>query len=194
MKLLIMFLISCGLAFGQAPQGCTLSADGKSFTCPVPVTTVPSKPIPVDTNVAAPVLPNQWMGAGAAWNQNTTPQIAGWASYAKLVSAKGQTYSFTSWDITSSKAKPYTAQTSARTGLATVIRQFGPITLLGFGDAGMATSVSNFAGAFSGGGIVAIKLGKTDFTINLAARVIKVASQSNQVIYEFGFGRTSKNN
>jgi|SRR5579859_576013 len=189
MKLICLFLLSVGLSFAQAPQGCVLSADGKSFTCPVPE---PPKPAPASVNVATPTLPSQWMGAGAAWNQNTTPQIAGWASYAKLVSGKGQTYSFTSWDVTSSKKTPFTAQTSARTGLAAVIRQLGPITVLGFGDAGMATSVSNFAGAFSGGGIAVIKLGKTNFTIELAARVLKVASQPNQVVYEIGLGRVGQ--
>lgn len=186
-----VLLLACfvAAAFCQAPSGCVLSADGKTYTCPVqpPAPTLPSLP-------AQPLasLPNSWMGAGAAWDQYTTPQVAGWASYAKLVSSSGQLYSFTSWDATSSRARPYTAQTSVRSGLASVVRRFGPVYLLGFGDAGMAAAAGDFGGAFSGGGIVVIKLGKTNFTLELAARVLKVAGQTNHVIYEFGFGRTGE--
>lgn len=193
MKLITILLLCAGLMLAQMPKGCTLSADGKSYTCPVPVpppVVVPPTPAPV-VNVATPYLPSSWMGAGGGWNKASTPQIAGWASYAKLISTKSQTYSFTSWDITSVKGPNFVSQSSARTGLATLIKQVGPVSVLGFGDAGMATS-SGLGGAFSGGGIAVIKLGKTNFTIELAVRVLKVASQPNQMVYEFGIGRTSE--
>lgn len=135
-------------------------------------------------------LPANWAGAGAAYNGYSRPQVNGWASYAKLLTEKGGgLYSFTSWDVTSARTKPFTTQTSARTGIATIVKQVGPIYVLGFGDAGMASSSDGFGGAFSGGGIGVWKIGKTSFTFVAAARVLRVSNGATQTVYEVGFGR-----
>lgn len=139
-----------------------------------------------------PPLPNQWFGAGAAYNASTKPAIAGWASYAHLMSGSAQTYSFTSYDVTSLNPKTFTAQSSVRTGLATVIRCYKNACLLGYGDLGVAVSASNLGGAFSGGGIGVIRIGKSQWTGLVAARVIKTSLGPQQAVYEIGVGRMSK--
>lgn len=150
---------------------------------------------PLPGQPTTPFLPNEWMGAGGAWNQASHPQVAGWASYARLISAPAGLYSFTSWDLTirpKGVANAGTSQSSTRTGMALLLRQLGPVSLLGLGDAGAAIPANGLAGAFSGGGIVVFKLGKWNLTLELAARVLKVSGQPNQTIYELGFGRTSQ--
>ena len=137
------------------------------------------------------LLPQNWAGAGAAYNSETRPAVAGWFSYAVLISQKGSLYSFTSHDVFLSSVKPYTVETSVRSGLATVVRSVGPIIVLGFGDAGFTAGGTSIGGAFSGGGIGVIRLGKTNWTLELAARVIKssINPTGNQTVYEIGAGR-----
>lgn len=138
-------------------------------------------------------LPSNWAGAGAAYNSFASPKVSGWASYATLISEKGMIYSFTTHEVTSSTRHPFTIQTSIRSGLATVVRRFGPVVILGFGDAGMAGAGSSVGGSFSGGGIAIIQLGKAGrTTLSVSVRNVKSnvgLGQSQQPI-EFGVGRT----
>jgi hypothetical protein len=100
---------------------------------------------------AAPVqYPRNWGGAGAAYNSFVKPPLSGWISLANFISDKGPVDSFSTIDITSARTKPFTSQTSVGTGLATVIRQFGPVTILGFGVAGASMVATNLGGAFAG--------------------------------------------
>jgi hypothetical protein len=139
---------------------------------------------------AQTALPQNWAGAGAALNQSSKPPVAGWFAYATLISEKGQLYSISTHDVFLSSTKPYTVQSSARTGLATVLRTIGPLVVLGLGDAGMVAGGTALGGAFSAGGIGVLRLGKTNWTIALGARVIKTSTGGNQNVYEFGTGRT----
>lgn len=134
-------------------------------------------------------LPSNWVGAGAGFISGAHPPIAGWASYAILLSGKGQVYSFSSYDITQVPGKPLQLQTSARTGFATVLKTVGPIYVLGFGTAGIAATGANTAGAYSGGGIGVWRIGKTDWTLELGVRVAKSAISGTTNAYEFGAGR-----
>lgn len=135
-------------------------------------------------------LPSNWAGAGAAYSDSIRPPVSGWFSYAMLISEKGALYSFTTHDITSSRERPYTMQTSIRTGLATLMRRIGPIAVLALGDAGMAGAGSSLGGAFSGGGIAILQIGHTHWTLELAVRRIKTTIGETQSVYEFGTGRT----
>lgn len=137
----------------------------------------------------APALPNNWAGAGAAYTNFVNPPISGWFSYAVLLSERGALYSFTTHDITSSRTKPYTIQTSIRTGLATLVRRIGPIAMLGFGDAGVAGAGESIGGAFSGGGIGILQIGRTNWTLEIAVRRIKTTIGETQSVFEFGAGR-----
>lgn len=131
-------------------------------------------------------LPQDWYGAGGSWNG----QAAGWASYARLLSNSGQVYSFTTWDVTRTKLKPYVTS-SARTGAAFVVRTVGPLTVLGLGDAGVATASTNTSGSFSGGGLLVVRLGKTAWTLCAGVRVVKAAATAagSQTVIELGAGR-----
>jgi hypothetical protein len=132
-------------------------------------------------------LPANWAGAGSAWNPNSKPPVAGWVSYATTLKSGSGNYSFTSYDILlSKKSQPIT---SARTGFATILRQYGPVLILGFGDAGIAAGATVTASAFSGGGVAVIQLGK-GWSIALPARYIKSAAGVNQMVYEIGIGRS----
>src|SRR5579872_6507856 len=83
-------------------------------------------------------LPANFACAGSAFNAASHPPVAGFFSYATLISDRGQLYSFSTHDVFLSQTKPYTVQSSVRTGLATVFRTLGPIVILGVGDAGVA--------------------------------------------------------
>lgn len=154
--------------------------------------TLLAKAILAQTSVPSTLLPNNWAGFGAALNLASKPPVAGWYSYATLLSSKGQIYSFSTHDVLLSPQKPYRLLDSARTGAATVLRQFGPVTILGLGDIGMVASGASVGGAFSGGGLALVKLGKTNWDIVVGARVIKTSGNGNQDIYEIGLGRSWK--
>ena len=132
--------------------------------------------------------PVNWAGAGAAYNQYAQPQANGWVAMATLLTDKGPIYSFTEETITSAKTKPFTVQTSATTGFATLIKQYGPVSVFGFGTAGMATSVGSIGSAFAGGGVGIWKLGKTNWSLVFGAQFLKTTSNA-QTVYSFGVGR-----
>jgi hypothetical protein len=137
----------------------------------------------------AQALPQNWAGAGGAFTPATSPQAAGWASYATLISQTTQAYSFTSHDIFLSANLPHTVLSSVRTGIALVMRRAGPLTVLGLGDAGVAAGGTSAGGAYSGGGIGILQIGKTSWTLCAAVRVVKTTIGGTQNVYEFGLGR-----
>lgn len=157
---------------------------------------------------ATPQYPSNWVGVGAGFTSGATPPVAGWASYAIKISDKGPIYSFSSYDIVSGKTRPFSIQTSVRTGFATVLRQWGPVSLLGFGDAGMATAATTSAtaatptksatsvaattvtGAFSFAGAIVWQVGRTHWTIEGCARYLQTPINGNDKVYELGTGRT----
>jgi hypothetical protein len=134
-------------------------------------------------------LPSNWIGLGAGYNTYARPQVNGWMSYGSLLTEKaGGIYSFTTEDITSAHTHPFTVQTSIRTGFATIVKRIGPIYILGLLDGGAAMSSVSFGGAFSGGGISMVKLGHSNWTLAIGARVLKVSNGVSQTIYEIGLG------
>jgi hypothetical protein len=151
---------------------------------------------------AASPYPSNWVGVGAGFTSGATPPINGWASYAIKISDKGPIYSFSSYDIVSGKTKPFSIQTSVRTGFATVLRQWGPVYVLGFADAGMATAATvkttagtavaatTVTGAFSGAGAVIWQIGKTHWTLEGCVRYLATPINGNSRVLEFGSGRT----
>ncbi len=166
--LLLVLICCCTSLSGQTP----------------PTSTAAPAPVP-----ASP-FPQAWAGAGGAWNSTARPQVTGWVSYAVLLSEKGQVYSYTSQDLIPLRVNHLlTIQSSTRTGLATVFKQLGPITILAYGDAGIASIGTVTGGAFAGGGIAVIRLGKTNWTIEAGARLLKSSVGGEQPIYTIGWGR-----
>jgi hypothetical protein len=144
----------------------------------------------------APPYPANWYGAGAAYNRFAAPQINGFASYAHLLSfnaLKFPIFSFTSMDVSSVSAKHFSAQTSVRSGIATVLKRKGPLFLMGLANAGVATAGQATGGAFSGGGMLVIAPVKTKgWSLIFGARVLHTSIGGTQAVYEFGIGRSYK--
>jgi hypothetical protein len=132
-----------------------------------------------------------WLGAGASYSQESTPQGAGLLAYATQVSAKGEIWSFSEYLITSSKSKPWTPQTSTTTGIWNPLKKFGFLTLGTFYQAGVATSSSTGL-ALSGGGMLIAKPWKDKpWTFGLAVQYLSTNS-NKQTVYSFVVGRTWK--
>jgi hypothetical protein len=140
--------------------------------------------------------PENWAGAGSAYNQFAQPQVSGWAAFATKLSDKGPIYSFTEYTLTSARTKPFTAQTSTTTGVATPLKVLSPnkngawtVTLFGMATGGMATSNSTVGGAFAGGGVLILRLGLSNWTLVGGAQYL-TTTQNKQTIYSFGVGRS----
>lgn len=137
--------------------------------------------------------PANWGGMGASYNSFARPNVAGWLAWATKVTDTGPLYSFSIWDITSSKTKPYTAQTTLTTGIAPLVRKYGPISVYAVVTGGVTTSAmesgTSLLGAVSGGGVGIWKLGKTNWDLVLGVRAIHSAVLGTQEVYEFGVGR-----
>jgi hypothetical protein len=143
----------------------------------------------------APAPPDNWAGAGAAYNQAASPQVSGWAAYATLLSAKGPIYSFTEYQIVSVKTKPWTVGTAVTTGVATPLKT-GALTkgawtwtLFGVATGGVSAGGSSASGAFTGGGVGILQLGKTNWDLTFGVQYL-ASVQTKQSLYLFGFGRT----
>lgn len=136
-------------------------------------------------SLGAQTLPNYWLGAGLGYNSKGSPKTTEWASFAALVNQTGQIYSYSSYDASFGKGRVLT--TSTRTGVATVLKQYGRLYILGFGQAGTAQTNGAFTSSFSGGGMAFYRR-KNDFTFEFGARIEKNGSISSPR-YEFGAGK-----
>jgi hypothetical protein len=209
-KLIALLLFVFGLqAQTQTPVCWQMNPQTNTTTripCPEPATvavkadTAPA-PIPIPQSTAPTfTYPNVWLGAGGAYTSQSTPNVAGWMSVAKMLSQSGPVYSYTTTDYTSARSKPFTLQSSVRTGLGTVVRQWGPVSVIGLADAGTALAAkpvmgvgpstgTSVGGAFSGGGFAVWRFGKTgQFTVEAGARILKTTIGGSQVVVEFGLG------
>ena len=136
--------------------------------------------------------PQGFVAAGAGWNPYTTPQASGWASYGYLINEKQELYWFTTEDITSSSKRPFTIQTSIRTGLATPLKKIGRLTVMGLFDIGGASSSISSGLAGSTGSIGTFRLTKNWYAVG-GFRVLKInGMEGTPKLYEVGFGYTFK--
>src|SRR5262249_35209775 len=99
-----------------------------------------------------------------------------------------RTYSFSTIDMTQTQA-------SIRTGVARILAQTTNVSLLALGDAGVTTTNGVALGAFSGGGVLLVDLGKfwsklSHIYATGALRVIGVNSTSVQPVFEAGLSFT----
>lgn len=181
-----------------APSAPTASSSSSSSSTPSASSAFPGPPPPPLTSLpplpeTIRTLPGNWFGLGAAYAGQAHPPVSGWYSYAILLSTSAKVYSFTTTDIVPTLVKPYSIQHSTRTGIAPVIRDFGPVAVLGIADAGMSVSGSSVGGAFSAGGIVVVRLGSTHWSLAGIARRLRsnaAMAGDDQWIYELGLGRS----
>ncbi len=126
--------------------------------------------------------------AGASFNSNATPNLAGFVAVAVPLVKCGsqfQTYSFTIHNITPrGHGKDLRFLDSTTTGAAVPLKQIGPIDIYAFGSMGVTTSSgdANLAGSY--GGLISFPLWKKARLRGLlAAQKIEGLS-----VYGLGFG------
>lgn len=141
---------------------------------------------PAATTVATPA---NFAGAGVLYNPSGSPRVTGWATFAKLLDAKSETYLFTTEDaFVASGTKPFTITTSVRAGFATKLKEIGRVKVFGIVDGGGATAGSASGAAASGGGIATIRA-KGNMYIMLGYRALMLQGQSGTPkLYEGGLG------
>lgn len=137
---------------------------------------------------ATPALATDFVAAGAAVNEGSTPNA--WAAYAHLASESTGTYVFSKYSVTSVKFKPFSAQTTVRTGVAQFVRKLGPVSVYGVLGAGASMAGSSIGGAFSGGGFAVYPIGKTQWAVIGSAEVLQTAIGGQTREYDLGIGRT----
>jgi hypothetical protein len=134
----------------------------------------------------AQTIPSNWVGVGAGYNPTGSPKVTAWTSLAIVVNEGSQLYSYSTYDVIPQRgAVPVT---SLRTGVATVLRRFGPsLYLLGFATVGAATSSTATTGSVSGGGILLYQF-KPGWTVEGGVRAVNGSATGK--VFEVGFGRT----
>lgn len=142
-------------------------------------------PLMAQTAIKCPV--SNWVGLGAGYNPSASPKATGWISEATCISQSQGIYSYSTYEaIPQRNAVPLV---SARTGVATVLRQFGPsVYLLALATAGMAQTGTATTGAFSGGGMLMYRH-PSGFTFEAGARILS-AGGNQQAVYEVGVGHS----
>jgi len=139
---------------------------------------------------SAQPAPTGFVAAGAGWNPYTTPQASGWFSYAYLINDKQELYWYTTEDITSASKRPFTIQTSIRTGIATPLKKMGRLTVMGLVDIGGASSTITTSGAASAGSVGLFRMFKNVYAV-AGFRILKISSISGTPkLYQAGLGYT----
>ena len=150
------------------------------ISLPVPLSAQSTTPVTATTEV-----PNNWVGTWASWNG----KWGGGLSYATLVAAKAQLYSYTSYVQSVAPGRPFRLLTSTETGAAMLMRQLGPVSLFGFFQGGQVNNGTNATAAFSGGLLVMFRLGRTNWTIPVAVEPSTSGLVGQTQVYKVGVGR-----
>jgi hypothetical protein len=154
-------------------------------TLPNPSTNPSPSPNPPAT---APPPPQNFVGVGYLYNPSGSPKSTGWASYGKLIDPKSTSYFFTTEDAIMVRTPTLQLQTSARVGVATLMKTLGPVQIFGIVDGGGATTGTASGGAASGGGLAQIPIGKSHYHFAAGFRIFKTSTSSGTPkAYEFGF-------
>jgi hypothetical protein len=151
------------------------------------ICTILSAGLYAQSAASTPVPPSNFIGAGAAYNPAGSPKTTGWASWGKLIDAKSESYFFTTEDAIVVRTPSYAIQTSVRVGVASLLKQFGPVKIYGIVDGGGATVGTTSGGAASGGGIAELPIGKTTYHFMAGFRILKTSLPGTPKLYEIGF-------
>lgn len=135
--------------------------------------------------IAVGCYAQQFVVVGAGVNTPASPQVTGYAAYAKPIGAAG-TFSYSSVALVANK--PSTVET----GIAQRIISQGPFSLYGLGTAGAAVGGDNVGAAFSGGGFVSINLDKwlhnCRALVGVKALKTSLSNVTPQVVAGFAWG------
>lgn len=150
-------------------------------------------PIPAPIPVAVPVAktaifqPTYFVGAGSSYDYYGKGGLIPNTSFGIRIASTG-IYSYTTIDLGRTTA-------TFRTGAAFIFYQVGNWSLMGLGDAGLAsTSGSSTLGSYSGGGFVLYDIGNRSnsgnhFYIGLGGRLVQTSTQGKEPVLAITFGK-----
>jgi hypothetical protein len=124
--------------------------------------TAPPAAVPTATAAACPA---SFYAAGASFNPQSTPNLAGWYAIALPITKCGkefQAYSITMNNLTPKGSGPsLTFVSTSSTGLAIPLKQVGPIDFYTFGTVGASVNGGSSGLAGTWGGVAVVAIGKT---------------------------------
>ena len=140
--------------------------------------------------VVVPAHCQSFYAAGISLLPQASPKPTGWAAAIITANAKQRIYSISEIDFTVVgdvlHGKPFSVQTSARTGAALWLRTFKSVDLYTLADAGAATNGVNSSGAGAIGGVATFPTRWSALKGAVGARVLKTALSGTQVLVELG--------
>ena len=146
--------------------------------------------LPLAAQTPAPFVPSYFTLAGISYDYYGKTGFAAQTTFgAKITSAENKfpLYSFSTLELTRDIA-------TLRTGAAYAFYQQGNWSLVGLGDAGLATGTGATLGTYSGGGFLAydvggkVTKGNSHFYVAFGGRVLNITSQTVQPIFTITFG------
>jgi hypothetical protein len=144
-----------------------------ALSLPAIAQTAPPAALPA---VAPAICPASFYAAGASFNPQATPNLAGWYAIALPITKCEK--AFQAYSITMDNLTPKGSGASLRfisttsTGIAIPLKQVGPIDIFTFGTLG--TSVSGKSSSLAGtwGGVAVVPIGGTSWRITPWAQSI----------------------
>lgn len=133
-------------------------------------------------------LPAVFTAAGISYNSQGSPKAGGWLSLAiRLTANGGGTYSYSTTDFI---PKGKLLQSSVRTGVAQVIRQWKHFTTLGLLDGGIASTGTNTGAAGTVGGVLVWQKPQNNWGVVGCMRKLVTTTGASQTVIEVGVGYT----
>ena len=130
--------------------------------------------------------------AGASYNFNATPSVAGTALYAHYVAAPG-TYAFTVIDVLPTTIKPFAVTNNVGMGLAQKMFTIGKVNLFMPTTAGVSWTGVNTGWQWTGGAAAAIPIGHNFYlvpTVRFLKSSVSGGSGYQPILgLNFGFGK-----
>jgi hypothetical protein len=132
--------------------------------------------------------PSNYAGIGAGYNGGTTPNLNVTASFATLITRSGEFYSFTSGDYYSARTRPFSVNSSLRTGIAMVVRTWSHFTIMEMFNAGAAGGSGGIVPSLGVGAIGVLRL-KSGFALAVdvhEARQVGATNWALQSVLQVG--------
>ncbi|HLG97123.1 MAG TPA: hypothetical protein VKX49_12495 [Bryobacteraceae bacterium] len=133
-----------------------------------------------------PAAAQTFYGAGITLLPQSSPKPSAWFVAATNISKTQDVWSFSETDAVLVNKR---IVTSARTGIATGLRSFGPWKLFALANAGVATNGGATSGAYAGGGVLTGPFPHSSrLKTILGTRIIRSGVGGTTVTYNIGFG------
>lgn len=133
--------------------------------------------------------PQYYVGFGAAYDYYGRTGVSATTEIGIRL-GESKAYSFSSIDLPRSRA----AAATVRTGIATSLAMHGNLSLVVFGNAGVATGPTTILGSVGAGAFLAYDLGArwtkgtSHFYLTIGERILSITSQSVTPAFQIGLG------